>query len=77
MSKYQKLLLGAILGRVSTILLVLLGIILMPKDQHPLLIGLVVCFLGAIGWGQIQKIIDYLAMDRIEFIRQIKWEREQ
>lgn len=77
MSKYKRLLLGAILGRVSTVLLVLLGIILMPKNQHPLIIGIVVCFLGAIGWGQIQKIIDYLAMDRIEFIRQIKWERNR
>lgn len=76
MSRYRKLLLGAILGRLSTILLVILGIILMPKNQHPLLVGFVICFLGIVGWGQIEKIIDYLVMDRREFIRQIKWERK-
>lgn len=77
MTTYRRLLLGAILGRVSTILLILLGIVLMPKDQNPILIGVVVTFLGIVGWGQIQKIIDYLAMDKKEFIAQIKWERKK
>jgi hypothetical protein len=77
MTRYKKLLLGAILARLSTVLIVSLGLFLMPKDQNALLMGIVYVILIAVGGYQVRQIIDYLAMDEQELIDQVTWERKQ
>jgi hypothetical protein len=77
MTRYKKLLLGAILARLSTVLIVSLGLFLMPKDQNTLLMGIVYVILICIGGYQVRQIIDYLAMDEQELIDQVTWEQKQ
>ena len=77
MTIYQRLLLGMISGRVSTLIIIALGLILMPKDQNPFAMGFVCVLLIIVGGAQIYHIINYLSMSKLELIQQIRWERNK
>lgn len=71
---YREALLRGIGRRVCTILLLILGLVLMPKDQNSWAVGFVFIFFTAISGIQIFQIINYLSMDREELVAQVEWE---
>lgn len=71
---YREALLRGIGGRIVTILLLVLGLVLMPKDQNSLAVGFVFILFILIGGSQIFQIINYLSMDRDELVAQVEWE---
>ena len=71
---YKEALFRGIGGRICTILLLVLGLVLMPKDQNSWSVAFVFILFIVIGAGNIFQIINYLSMDREELVAQVEWE---
>jgi hypothetical protein len=76
-SIYHKLLAQAIGSRLINLVLVVIGILSIPRDTNPYISCGFVALLGLVALSSIHMIVSYLAMDKLEFIQQIRWERKK